>query len=91
VIRTFGGVFGSQSEKYDANGSESMSAKVSGAMSAPSVGAVFGPLEPSIGREARAPNIIPCLPWIGSQYGRVRHPLVVKRTGNVLGQPANVV
>ena len=42
-------MFGSQSEKYDAKGSESMSAKVSGATDTPSVGTVFGPLEPSIG------------------------------------------
>ena len=51
VIRTFGGVFEAQPEKYDVNGSESMSTKVSGAMNALSVGAVFGSLEPSIGRQ----------------------------------------
>jgi len=49
VIRTFGGVVGSQSEKYDANGSESMSADVSGAMDRPFTGAVLGSLEPSAG------------------------------------------
>jgi len=49
VIRNFYGEFGSQSEKYDANVSESMSTKFSEAMDAPSVGIVFGPLEPSIG------------------------------------------
>ena len=51
VTKIFGRVFGSQSEKYDANGSESMSAKVSGAIDTPSVGTVFGPFEPSIGAE----------------------------------------
>ena len=49
VIRTLGGVFGSQSEKYDANGSESMSAEVSGAMDASPVGAGTELLELSMG------------------------------------------
>ena len=48
-IRTLGGVFGSQSEEYDANGSESMSADASGVMGPPSTGAVLGSLEPSVG------------------------------------------
>ena len=49
VIKTLGGVFASQSEKYGANGSESMSADVSGAMDMPSIGTVLGSLEPSMG------------------------------------------
>ena len=49
VIRTFGRVFGSQSEKYTANGSESMSADVSGAMDTAPADAVLGSLEPSEG------------------------------------------
>ena len=47
VVRTFGGVFGSQSEKYDASGSEFMSADVPGAMDTSSGDAVIGSLEPS--------------------------------------------
>ena len=47
-------MFGSQSEKCDVNGSESMSAKVSGAMDAPSAGTAFGPLKPSIGWDVRS-------------------------------------
>ena len=49
VVRTFGGVFGSQSEKYDASGSESMSVDVSGAMDTSSADAVLGSPEPSAG------------------------------------------
>ena len=40
-------VLGSQSEKYDANGSESMSTDVSRATDTPSTGAILGSLEPS--------------------------------------------
>ena len=36
------------SKKYDANGSKSMSAKVSGATDTPSVGTVFGSFEPLV-------------------------------------------
>jgi len=59
VIRTFGGEFGSQSEKYDANVSESMSTKVSGAIGAPSAGVVFDPLGPPIGREVESSKHYP--------------------------------
>jgi len=51
VIRAFGGVFGSQSEKYDANGSGSTSAEVYGAVDAQSVSTVFEQLDRSRGRE----------------------------------------
>jgi len=56
---TFGGVFGSQSEKYDANGSDSTSAKVSGAANAPSAGTVFEQPKPSIGREVESSKHYP--------------------------------
>ena len=49
VIRTFGRVLGSQSENYDANGSESVSGEVSGSMDMPSTGTAIVPLEPSMG------------------------------------------
>ena len=69
-----------------------MSANVSGVMDTPFVDTVFEPFEPSIGREVRAPSdIIPCLPWIGGQYGRVELPLIVEDLGDVLYQHKNVV
>ena len=49
VIRTLGGTSGSQSEKYAANGSESISAEVSGDTDTSSTGAVLGPVELSVG------------------------------------------
>jgi len=59
VNRTFGGEFGSQSEKYDANVSEPMSTKFSGATDTPSMNVVSDPLEPSIGREVESSKHYP--------------------------------
>ena len=86
MIRIFGRVFGSQSEKYDANGSESMSAKVSGAVDTPSVGAVFGPFESSEIVERRwSPHYPVSLQWAGCRYESVKLSLAVKDLGDVLG------
>ena len=49
MIKTFGGTFRSQSEKYSANGAESISEMVSEAMDTPYTGTAFEPLGPSIG------------------------------------------
>jgi len=72
VIRTFGGEFRSQSEKYDANVSESMLTKAPGAMDASSMGVVFGPLEPSIGREVESFKHypVPAVDWQAIRKGQ---------------------
>ena len=70
VIRSFGGVFGSQSEKYDANGSESMSAEVSWATDTSPESVVIRLLEPSMGWE------------VGSVLSRVCRGSAVKTEGS---------
>ena len=89
VIRSFGGVFVSQSKEYDAKRSDPTSAKVSGATNAPSVSTVFEPLEPSIGREAESSKDYFVSSRIGGQCGRVKLPSAVKAlvTWGVPGQP----
>ena len=89
AIRTFGGAVGSQSEKYDANWSESMSEEVSGAMDTPFTGAVLGSLEPLAGCEEVEPALSRVC-WAADRWSRRKGRTPFGCQGS-LGHPAPTV